>query len=367
MKPPPLRKARFLISSSPETIPVRRLTPGRVFLRGLAIILPTVLTLVILLWLSSLLYRYIIVPTNTLVKFVASQVVDLSHPTTGLYTLSGGPALPYCGTEYRVNATTRDRYLNQLRVLRESGARPIAEEDRVDALDLDGVFVVVGQAAFLYEDYVLVARNTPVGQMPRSRIGFNMELIAEKHFPGLLPLSTIAILLIILLIYVIGRVVTIRVGSWFVHKFESLIISSLPVVRNVYGSVKQVTDFLFSENQIEVRKVVAFEYPRKGVWSLGFVTGDSLLDISADAGEPCVSILVPTSPMPMTGYTMSVPKSEIIDLNLTVDQAFQYIVSCGVLVPPPQRFTPDRLQQRLQKKLSDIAESKNREADGTED
>ena len=113
-------------------------------------------------------------------------------------------------------------------------------------------------------------------------------------------------------------------------------IHRLPLVRNVYTSVKQVTDFLFTDSELEYTRVVAVEYPRKGIWSLGLVTGESMLDIRSAANEPVLSILVPTSPMPFTGYTMTVKRSETVDLNITVEQAFQFIISCGVVVPPQQ-------------------------------
>ena len=110
----------------------------------------------------------------------------------------------------------------------------------------------------------------------------------------------------------------------------------LPLVRNVYSSVKQVTDFMFSENEIEYTRIVAVEYPRKGVWSLGFVTGESMWQIREAAGEPVLSVLIPSSPMPVTGYTITVLKSETVDLDITLDQAFQFTISCGVVVPPQQ-------------------------------
>ena len=86
----------------------------------------------------------------------------------------------------------------------------------------------------------------------------------------------------------------------------------------------------------EFNRVVAVEYPRKGIWSVGFVTGESMLDIHGAANEPMVSVLMPTSPMPATGFTVSVKKSETVDLNITIDQAIQFVVSCGVVVPMQQ-------------------------------
>jgi len=115
----------------------------------------------------------------------------------------------------------------------------------------------------------------------------------------------------------------------------------LPVIRNVYSSVKQVTDFMFSEREIEYTRVVAVEYPRRGIWTVAMVTGESLLDIRGAANEPVLSVLIPTSPMPFTGFTVTIKKSETIDLNITIDQAFQFIVSCGVVVPPEQATSGD--------------------------
>ena len=139
----------------------------------------------------------------------------------------------------------------------------------------------------------------------------------------------------VLLLYLLGKFMAAGIGRFFWHRFE-LGVLRLPLVRSVYSSVKQVTDFLFSETNIEYTRVVAVEYPREGIWSLGFVTGESLSDIRSVANEPVVSLLMCTSPLPMTGFTITVRKSEIIDLNITIDQALQFIVSCGVVVPPQQ-------------------------------
>jgi hypothetical protein len=87
---------------------------------------------------------------------------------------------------------------------------------------------------------------------------------------------------------------------------------------------------------MEVSRVVAVEYPRKGIWQLGLVTGVGIPDIEAMVGEECLSVLVCTSPMPMAGFTITVRRSECVDLNITLDQAIQFIVSCGVIVPQPR-------------------------------
>ena len=101
-----------------------------------------------------------------------------------------------------------------------------------------------------------------------------------------------------------------------------------------------MTDFVFTERDIEFTRVVAVQYPREGIWSVGFVTGESMLTMQNVAAEPVLSVLMPTSPMPATGFTITVRKSETIDLDITIDQAIQFVVSCGVVVPASQLNSP---------------------------
>ena len=135
--------------------------------------------------------------------------------------------------------------------------------------------------------------------------------------------------------YLLGKFLAARIGRMAVAGLDK-VIEQLPLIRNVYGSVKQITDFIFSGTNVEYTRVVAIEYPRKGIWSLGLVTGESMLDIASVANEPVLSVLIPTSPAPFTGYTVTIKKSEAIDLDISIDQAVQFIVSCGVVIAPQQ-------------------------------
>lgn len=146
--------------------------------------------------------------------------------------------------------------------------------------------------------------------------------------------------LFVLILYLLGKFLAAGIGRLAWASCESLI-QRIPIIRNVYSAVKQVTDFIFTERDIEFNRVVAVEYPRKGVWSIGFVTGESMLDIRSAANEPVLSVLMPTSPMPATGFTITVRKSDTIDLDITIDQAIQFVVSCGVVVPLQQQHKED--------------------------
>ena len=140
---------------------------------------------------------------------------------------------------------------------------------------------------------------------------------------------------LILFLYFLGKSMAAGIGGFFANLLDRMVLR-LPGVRAVYSAVKQVSDFVFTQREIKVTRIVAVEYPRKGVWSVGFVTGESLAAIHEAAAEPILTVLIPYSPVPVTGCTIMVRKSECIDLNMTFDQACQFIVSCGVVVPPSQ-------------------------------
>jgi uncharacterized membrane protein len=144
----------------------------------------------------------------------------------------------------------------------------------------------------------------------------------------------------VLVLYLLGKFLAVGMGRWLWARSEALI-QRVPLVRNVYSAVKQVTDFVFKEQTVEFNRVVAVEYPRKGMWSIGFVTGEGMLNVRSAVAEPIVTLLLPTSPIPGTGFTVTVPKSDTIELDITVDQAIQFIVSCGVVIPPQQLYRED--------------------------
>ena len=136
-----------------------------------------------------------------------------------------------------------------------------------------------------------------------------------------------------MLVYLLGKFMAAGIGGFFWAGIENTI-HRLPLVRSVYSAVKQVSDFFLNERQVQFTRVVAVEFPRRDMWIVAFVTSDGLSDVGAAANEPVIGIFIPSSPMPMTGYAMTVLRREVIDLSLTVDQANQYLVSCGLVIPP---------------------------------
>lgn len=347
--------------AQPESSRSKKSSATNFFLRGLAIVLPAILTVAILVWIVNIIDTYIVSPISYGVRYTIAMGIQNSRPTDELVYWERLPALKYCGKEYRITPALKSRleqrYGNEGRDQTGGPSSEIPVDWITASIVYDKsrkpqVYVNRGEMSVPYRDYQVVARRVTPGEIPLTAIGVYMEFVTIQYFGSQFLLSAGAISIGIVVLYFIGRLVTVRLGAWLVHRVETLVLGRLPLISTVYSSVKQVTDFLFSERQIEYNRVVALEYPRRGIWSIGFVTGNSMLEITAAAGEPLVTVLIPTSPMPVTGYTMSVPRADILDLDMTVDQAFQFCVSCGVLIPPQQQITPELLKQELAKRLT---------------
>ena len=148
------------------------------------------------------------------------------------------------------------------------------------------------------------------------------------HIPGLG--AVLAVLLLILTGMLVGNII----GRTLVGLWEDLLIR-IPFVRALYSGVKSFSTTILSNQGNSFKKVMLIEYPRQGIWSIGFQTAGDVPQISAHTGgEPQVCVFVPTTPNPTSGFIMMVPRSQAIELEMSVDAAMKMIVTLGVVVPP---------------------------------
>jgi len=158
----------------------------------------------------------------------------------------------------------------------------------------------------------------PEAYRPDSLLGF--------HVPG------IGVVLSVILVLATGMIVANLLGKRIVAAWESLL-ARIPVVRNLYAGVKQILEAMLSTNGESFRKVLLIEYPRKGVWSFGFKTSDDLGEVQDKTGEHVVSVFIPTTPNPTSGFVLLVPESDVIELDMSVEDGLKMIISMGVVVP----------------------------------
>ena len=136
----------------------------------------------------------------------------------------------------------------------------------------------------------------------------------------------------ILLIYLAGVLLGNFFGRQLYHRLERLI-ARIPGFKQVYPHVKQVVDLILGEKKMAFSKVVLVEYPCKGIWTLGFLTGGSLRAIDGPAGGRVVSVFIPTSPTPFTGFTINVLEAQAVAVDVTIEEALRFVITAGVLTP----------------------------------
>lgn len=158
----------------------------------------------------------------------------------------------------------------------------------------------------------------PEAWQPKKLFGFNVL--------GLGALLTLVI------IFVTGVVATNIFGQQIITWWESLL-SRVPFVKSIYSSVKQVSDTLFSDSGNAFRKAVLVEYPRQGSWTIAFVTGVPGGDVVNHLTGDYISVYVPTTPNPTSGFFLMMPKADVIELDMSVDEALKYIISMGTVAP----------------------------------
>ncbi len=163
---------------------------------------------------------------------------------------------------------------------------------------------------------------------------FQTEHWLGIHIPGLGAILTLVV------VFLTGIFATNFFGARLIQ-FWHAILNRIPVVNSIYSSVKQISDTLFSSSGQAFRKALLVQWPHEGMWTIAFLTGSPGGDVANYVPEDCLSVYVPTTPNPTGGYFVIVRRTDIIELDMSVDQALKYIISMGV-VPPLPRSAPGK-------------------------
>ena len=153
------------------------------------------------------------------------------------------------------------------------------------------------------------------------------------HLPGF------GVLLTFVIVLGIGALASNFLGKKLLM-FGNAVLRRIPIVRSIYSSVKQVSDTLFSENGNAFRKALLVQWPREGVWTIGFLTGRPGGDVVNHLPGDYLSVYVPTTPNPTGGYFVMLKRTDCIELRMSVDEALTYVISMGVVVPPRPAAVP---------------------------
>lgn len=252
------------------------------FFRGLAILLPSLVTLAIVYWAGSFLWEKVANPINKGVRVAFVRVGP---------EIVGESEMP---AWYRV---TDEQVAEAMKTIRPRPANEVLARKLIRAEQFRGWW----EARWYLQ-----------------AIGFVVAIVA---------------------VYLAGIAVGNLIGRRVYARVEALAVR-VPVIKQVYPSVKQVTDFVLGQGDQKAKlpagRTVLVEYPRKGIWTLGLMTRESPRGVNERAGAACVTIFVPTTPTPFTGFTINVPASEVYEVAMTIDELIKFVVSAGVLIPESQ-------------------------------
>lgn len=273
------------------------------FVRGMAVLLPTVMTVVIVASVLQFVGTYLTSPVNRVIYGF------LEGNGFGWNLLSIMEIDPY--------------------------DREFIDDDLLPGELVDLSFAMGGMASMEFKAALQSYRDEQQTFVrDHGSLAIDSEKLREATKAQVPPI--LGVLISAAIVLTLGYLASGFLGRRLISTFDRAF-STIPFVRSVYPYSKQVVDFFLSDNEIEFDTVVAAPYPSDGVWSVGFVTGNGMRGLNEALDSSLVPVFIPTSPMPMTGFTVFIETDRLIPLDLSVEEALRVTVSAGVLVPEEQR------------------------------
>ena len=189
---------------------------------------------------------------------------------------------------------------------------------------LTGLAVIIPIGLTLYILFFLI--DIMDGLLKIMPAKYHPDALIGIHIPGL------GIIVTVVLIFICGLIMTSYIGNKIVQSGEDLV-DRIPFVRNIYQAIKRLSDSMFTDRSSSFKRVVLAEFPRKGIYTIGFVTGIPNSEIRDKAGLNCISVFFPTTPNPTSGYLIIIPEDELVPMKMSVEEALTFIISVGIVSP----------------------------------
>jgi len=217
---------------------------------------------------------------------------------------------------------------------------------RLRAYFLAGILVTAPISLTLYLAWLFISfiDRQVAGVLPPN---LNPNTYLPFSVPG------IGLLLVLMALTLVGWVAAGYFGRLFIRLSE-IILARMPVIRSVYGAFKQIFETVLANQSTAFRDVVLIEYPRRGIWSLAFVTGKTEGEVQNLTEDETINIFVPTTPNPTSGFLLFVPRRDLIVLDMSVEEGIKMVVSAGIVTPPDQRPEDEKQNPRIRSRIKPV-------------
>ena len=176
---------------------------------------------------------------------------------------------------------------------------------------------------------------------------YNPNTYVPFAIPGL------GVVVLVVFLIIIGALTRVLLGRWIVRGGEHLL-GRMPVVRSIYAATKQIVETVLANQSDAFRQVVLFEYPRRGSWAIGFVTGQTKGEVQNITEDEVVNVFLPTTPNPTSGYLLFLPRKELVELSMTVEEGIKMIISGGIVTPPDNRSHDEKTKIKINRSKGDL-------------
>ena len=218
---------------------------------------------------------------------------------------------------------------NANRIKLSAKKKSLSLPQRMRAYFITGILVVAPVSITLYLAWIFIGfvdnRITPL--IP---VQYNPETYLPFALPGL------GLLILVVTLILVGAATAGFFGRLWARVSEQ-IIGRMPVIRNIYGAVKQILETVLAQQSKAFREAVLVEYPRRGIWAIAFITGRTEGEVQNITEEECINIFLPTTPNPTSGFLLFVPKKDLVHLDMNVEEAIKMVISGGIVTPPDRR------------------------------
>lgn len=208
------------------------------------------------------------------------------------------------------------------------------------------IWVPLAATVFIFS-LLLGLMNRALSLLPAVYQPQNWEWWPDR-MPGQIP-DIVGAFLVVVLLLITGFLGANLIGRRLVTSYER-ILERIPIVRSVYGSVKHFAEIVFSEDGTSFKKVLLIEYPRPGLYSLCFLTSEYAREVQNRTSDDVVTVFLPTTPNPTSGFMLFVPRKDVVELDMPIDDALKMIISLGVVVPKWHEVHPEREVARFERR-----------------